>query len=141
MVATLNSHCHLGTTSPPTADKYTLKFTQQHHRRPSLVASARRALSGQLHFHVLSGTSGPVIFTDYTPTLQLESQSELETVLGLLGKTVYYVPPYHEDVLGVPQSGYIHTMRVRAIQQIESSDALEQYWWVTLDLVDAESKA
>ncbi len=83
----------------------------------SVIATPRRALDGTLRPHVLQAAGTPVTFTDYTLALRVDDMAAFATLEGLVGKTIYFVPSYHDpavhtsydvqvffDRLGVPES-------------------------------------
>lgn len=136
---TLQNHCHLGTSTPPTANVYVVRFAKKHPHTHTIVASAKRALTGKLIVNVLTDISGPVVFESWMGlALQVDSQTDLDTLVGMLGKTCYYVPPYHTDP---PSGSDIKTVKLVRVSSIESSDPMEQYWWVTIDLEDIATEA
>jgi hypothetical protein len=141
MAQMLHDHCHLGTSSPPTSDRWEARFEGRHHYTPEISAKIGRGMTGKLNFSVLSDTSGPVVFKNQRGLVLIATSiSERDTLLGMLGKTCYFVDFYHEDTGDVPSSGDILEVKMSAAM-IEASDPNQNYWYVAVNLEDAESAA
>jgi len=140
MAESLQEHCHLGLVCPPTSSRFTVQNSGGA-SPPLVVASVNRALSAKLHYHVLEDGGEPVVLEEVPQIiLLLEGHTELETVTAMLGKTVYYVPNWHEDLSGSePAFPNILKCKFSRITGMQRSDNMEQYWMVNIELHDAES--
>jgi len=64
---------------------------------PMVIAAPRRALDGTFRAHVLQSGGVPVRFVDWSILVKLDTWPEYEALTALLGKTLYYVPNYHDQ--------------------------------------------
>ena len=103
MAASLQDHFHLMVSEPDQAESsnefkalspgYKPKATPE----PSVIAAPSRALDGTFRAHILSDLSGPVVFENWSILVKLDSwPADYTTLKALLGKTLYYVPHYHD---------------------------------------------
>ena len=141
MAVGIQDHIHLGTDNPPTniypVVDGTLDLT------PGVQVAFDRGLTGVLHTHRLVDDSGnPVQFCNDKMRLRL-TLAEMLVVKELIGKTVYYVPNYHDDVedgdsLDVwPDSDYV----VRGVLMVQPGsltniNAMCTHWLLAVEIVD-----
>ena len=141
MAVGIQDHVHLGTDNPPTTTYRVVHGTLD--LTPGVQVAFDRGLTGVLHTHRLVDDSGdPVQFCTDKMRLRL-SLSEMLTVKGLIGKTVYYVPNYHDDdedsgSLDVwPDSSYV----VRGVLMVQPGsltniNAMCTDWLLAIEIVD-----
>jgi len=142
MAETLQNHCHLDDVCPP-AEEYLVRFSGRNAETPTIVASARRSLTGKVHVHTLAYDGDTVIFRDQSGLpLLLDDEAGIAAIEALLGKIVYFTPNMHED-LGSGEVIYssIRTMRMVKINAEERTDPMEQYWTIVVELIDLDNFA
>jgi hypothetical protein len=135
MALGIQSHIHLDTDDPPTAEypvaMGTLDFTAD------VLLSMERGVTGKLHVHrVVDGGGDPYQFVADACTLLL-TQAQMATVKALAGKAVYYVPNRHDDddvgsyatacILVIPTGG------------ITNIDPMGDWWRVQIQVADNET--
>jgi len=137
MAATLQTHLHLGADSGGSANpEYTVQFQSKHYHRREIFASAARALSGRLKTHVLTSAGNPVVFHNFDPILLL-TRAEFDTVMALLGDEIYITPVYHDSGDHVATTVKVQFMNA----EVQTTDPMQQYYVVVVNLVDAENEA
>ena len=135
----VKDHIHLGLATPPTADRWMVNFNKQYSRSPEIIMSASRGMTGKLNVAVLSDTSGPLVLENWRGiTLVIDNKVDLDTLIGMLGKTCYFVPPNHTDAGDVPADADILTVRFVKIESIGVLDQAQQYWYPAISLEDDE---
>lgn len=103
MAASLQDHFHLMTSAPVAAEstgEYKALAPGNKPKampEPSIIAAPARALDGTFRPHILTDISGPMVFEDWSILVKLDTwPTDYTTLVGMLGKTVYYVPNYHD---------------------------------------------
>lgn len=141
MAASLQDHFHLLASAPDpgetggqwTAMAPNLKPTNmpEHY----VIAAPARALDGTLRAHVLKSGSTPVLFTDWTVLVKIESQTDLDTWAGYLGKTMYFVPNYHDQAA---HGSYDRIVFVEKVDRAESPGPTQPVFYLLVHLIDAD---
>lgn len=140
MPASLQDHCHLDTSWPPSAT-YALRPGKVHADVATIEASAARAISGLLRVQVLSDHGVPVKFADARPVFLVTDHAELLQLISNLGREMYYTPNFHDDVSSLPGILYTRKVLFKSVDAIEAADPYhDQYYSVQVELVDVYSK-
>lgn len=132
----LQNHCHISDELEPTGEKaptYQWKVLDRI-PIPTVYASVKRAYNGKVLFSRLTDGTDPVVFTDFRLALKV-TESELQVLIGLLGKRVYFCDNYHAD------DGDDHTndVRLMAFGQMDNPKAINAtivYYTVDIMLTD-----
>ena len=101
----------------------------------AVIAGPRRALDGTLRAHVLQSAGVPVVFTDYTPVVRLDTHADLETWKAYLGKTLYYVPSFHDPA---DHQSYAVQVFVERLGVPEAPGPTIPYMYLPVRLIDAD---
>ena len=140
MAIPVKDHIHLGLSTPPTDDRWTVHFDKQYPRKPEIIMSAGRGMTGKLNVAVLGDTNGPLVLENWRGlTLVIDDKDDLDTLIGMLGKTCYFVPPNHADSGDEPADADILTVRFVKIDGIGVLDQAQQYWYPSISLEDDEN--
>lgn len=141
MAASWQNHVHLMTSAPDPAETTNEWTVMAPNLKPTgmpehyVIAAPRRAINGTLRAHVLQSGGVPVLFTDYTPRIKVDSMTNLDTLSALLGKTVYYVPAYHDPAA---HGSYDVQVLVEKMTTPEAPGPLVPVLYVMVHLTDAD---
>jgi hypothetical protein len=93
---------------------------------------SERGITGKLHVHRLMDGASPEVFKDYNYVL-IMTRAQLATLVGDVGKTVYFMPNYRDD-------GDVATYRFKVFFEsatgIKNIDPFLQYYQSTIYLRD-----
>lgn len=141
----LQSHIHLDTSlggSPENAPVLKWGVTDRLDI-PEVIISFERGLTGKLHSHVLTDSSGPVQFNNYRYTVRViaEGTYTLEQRMAFLkafhGKQVYLVDLFHAND-GADHTNDIRTMIARIGEFAPVGPGLP-YFDVDVELIDDDT--
>lgn len=100
MANEMQDHCHIGESNPPT-EEYRV-YASGYDVAPELMLATDRALDGTLHVHCLLDDDGnPKQLVSHKLRLKLTLE-EKATVEALYGKSLYYIPNYHDEEANTP---------------------------------------
>lgn len=135
MTLAIQDHIYLDTSNPPT-DTYPVA-AEGLDWTPMVAVTTERSLTGKLHIHrLVDGGGDPVSFRSDRLRL-ITTLAQMLTLRGASGKTVYYVPNYHDpDNLAAYTHESILVIPEGAITNI---DPMCTYWFVSVRLVDDEA--
>jgi len=135
MALEIQDHIYLDTSNPPTATYPVaaegLDWT------PLVSVVTERSLTGKLHIHrLVDGSDDPVSFRSDRLRL-IATLAQMLVLRGMSGKTVYYVPNYHDpDNL----ANYTHeSVLIIPEGSIANIDPMCTYWFMNVRLVDDEA--
>lgn len=95
MAPSIQSHCHLDVDNPPTAEYSVMHGSWDH--TPHVGVMVERSVTGVAHVHrLVDGTGAPIQFQNERFTLLNLTLAEMVTVMGLIGRTVYFNSNYHD---------------------------------------------
>ncbi len=136
---TTQDHVHISTTlsgspefSPTNEFKAQILAPQT-----SIEVSINRAKSGKLLVNRLLSGGNPVVFLDYDLTL-IVTDAERTTLIGMLGKPVYYVDLDHVDD-GSDHTTYVKTMFFSQMGDHKEFDPKRARWTVHVMLIDDDT--
>ena len=136
MTLAIQDHIYLDTTNPPTAT-YPVVAEGGLDWTPLVSVVTERSLTGKLHIHrLVDGSDNPVSFRSDRLRL-IATLAQMLTLRGMSGKTVRYVPNYHDpDDLAT----YTHEcVLVIPEGSISNIDPMCTYWFINVQLVDDEA--
>ena len=132
MALEIQDECYIDTVNPPVATYDVVADSWDH--TPSVMMAHERSVTGKLHVHrIVDGSGDPYQFEEDKVTI-LASLSDMSTLRALVGKTVYYVCPYHDpDNL---DDYVITTTLVISSGGIVNVDPMCTYWRVNCEFLD-----
>ncbi len=133
-------HCHIGLAlggAPENAPSTTYRVQEY---RPFFTADIDivRGATGLLFFGTYVDDSGdPIVFRDVDLTLFV-TQSEFETLQGMVHQPVYYVPNIHPNT-GSDHTNYVRQMIMGGLKYVRRFDPMLDQHTVAVSLVDNDT--
>jgi len=141
MAASWQDHFHLLDAAPDPAEATGEWTAMAPNLKPTgmpehyVIAAPKRALDGTLRPHVLKSGATPVLFTDWTIMVKIASHAALDTWAGYLGKTMYFVPNYHDPAA---HADYDRLVFVEKVDTPVSPGPTVPAMYLLVHLVDAD---
>jgi hypothetical protein len=132
MALGIQSTCYIDTVNPPVVTYNVLADSWDH--TPNVMMANERSVTGKLHVHrIVDGSGDPYQFEEDKVTI-MATLAEMAVLRALIGKTVYYVCPYHDpDNLA---NYVVTTVLVINPGGVANVDPMCTYWRVTCEFLD-----